>query len=148
MNKCVVILMGAFSVCAIAKPSASLSEVKNIHVCGKLLTAEVARSSADRERGLMGRTGIGKDKAMIFVFESEEPRSFWMKNVPFDIDIVFFDAKGNYVSHTTMKGTSVLQKDQNLPSYPSKGPAAYAVEVPSGFFKTLKTKSCRLSPLL
>jgi uncharacterized protein len=125
-----------------------LAEIKPIVMCGEKLLAEVARNDEDRSRGLMGRTSIAKGKAMVFVFEEEREISFWMKNVPFDIDIGFFDAKGAYVSHTTMKGTSPMQLESALPSYPSIGPAKYAVEVIAGHFSKVKTKSCQLKPLL
>ncbi len=125
-----------------------LSEIKAISVCAKKLSAEIARSDGDRARGLMGRTSIANDKAMVFVFEVERELSFWMKNVPFDIDIGFFDAKGFYVSHTTMKGTSPMQLESALPSYSSGSPAKYAVEVVPGFFSKVKTKGCKFSPLL
>jgi hypothetical protein len=133
---------------ACASHAEPLKEQKTIHVCGISVKAEVARSDDDRARGLMGRTALAKGRGMIFVFEGDEPRSFWMKNVPFDIDIGFFDAKGAYVSHTTMRGTSPLQRESALQSYPSAGPAKYAVEVPEGFFKNLRTAGCRLTPLL
>lgn len=126
----------------------TLSEIVEITMCGEKLRAEVARSEADRSRGLMGRSSIDKKHAMVFVFEAERELSFWMKNVPFDIDIGFFDAKGKYVSHVTMKGTSPMQLESALPSYPSGGAAKYAVEVSVGHFSPRKTKNCRLSPLL
>lgn len=125
-----------------------LSEIKAITVCSKKLSAEIARNDADRARGLMGRTSISSDKAMVFVFDVERELSFWMKNVPFDIDIGFFDAKGFYVSHATMKGTSPMQLETALPSYASGGAAKYAVEVVAGFFSQVQTKNCKLSPLL
>lgn len=126
----------------------TLSEIKTLQVCGVKLRAEVARSETDRSRGLMGRTELAAGNAMLFVFEEERPLSFWMKNVPFAIDIGFFDSHGLYVSHTTMAGTSPLQREATLPSYPSSGPAKYAVEVPQGFFSKVKTKNCRLTPQL
>ncbi|HVJ65518.1 MAG TPA: DUF192 domain-containing protein [Bdellovibrionota bacterium] len=129
--------------------ASGLKEVKKIRLCGKSLSAEIARSDEERSRGLMNRRGIPNTKAMVFVFESERPLSFWMKNVPFDIDIGFFDAKGSYVSHTTMAGTTPMQLESTLPAYPSDAPAKYAVEVSAGFFGKIKnTKSCRLTPLL
>lgn len=140
--------MSLLFVLANSSAFAELKEVVKIQVCGQTLNAEVARSDEDRSRGLMGRTSLNKNAAMIFVFESEEPLSFWMKNVPFDIDIGFFDAKGKYVSHHLMKGTSPLQREATLPSYKSKAPAKYAVEVRPNFFKKHLSSNCKLSPLL
>ncbi len=60
---------------------------------------EVARTSAEQERGLMFRTNIPQDGGMIFTpYPAEgEPReaSFWMKNTPTALDIIFIRADGS-----------------------------------------------------
>ncbi len=60
---------------------------------------EVARTSAEQERGLMFRTNIPQDGGMIFTpYPAEgEPReaSFWMKNTPTALDILFIRADGS-----------------------------------------------------
>lgn len=50
---------------------------------------EVARSSAEWEKGLMFRTAMGADEGMIFVGRPPQPASFWMKNTVIPLDIVF-----------------------------------------------------------
>lgn len=59
---------------------------------------EVARTSAEQERGLMFRTNIPQDGGMIFTpYPAEgEPReaSFWMKNTPTALDILFIRSDG------------------------------------------------------
>lgn len=59
---------------------------------------EVARTSAEQERGLMFRTNLPQDGGMIFTpYPAEgEPReaSFWMKNTPTALDILFIRADG------------------------------------------------------
>jgi len=41
--------------------------------------AEVARTPAERERGLMFRESLAKGRGMLFVFPEAQIRSFWMK---------------------------------------------------------------------
>jgi len=60
---------------------------------------EVAKTSAEQERGLMYRTNIPKDGGMIFAPYPPEgggPReaTFWMKNTPSPLDIIFIRADG------------------------------------------------------
>lgn len=60
---------------------------------------EIARTPAEQERGLMFRTDIGKDGGMIFTpypADGGAPReaSFWMKNTPTPLDIIFIRADG------------------------------------------------------
>jgi uncharacterized membrane protein (UPF0127 family) len=58
------------------------------------IEAEVARSDAERERGLMGRKSLGPREGMIFVFDRDERLSFWMKNTPLPLSIAFISVEG------------------------------------------------------
>lgn len=60
---------------------------------------EMARTPAEQERGLMFRTDIPKDGGMLFApypADGGGPReaSFWMKNTPSPLDIIFIRADG------------------------------------------------------
>lgn len=62
-------------------------------------SVEVAKTPAEQEKGLMFRTNIPKDEGMLFApypAEGGGPReaSFWMKNTPSSLDIVFIRADG------------------------------------------------------
>jgi uncharacterized membrane protein (UPF0127 family) len=48
---------------------------------------EIADDTAEQRRGLMERTELAENAGMLFVFDREEPRSFWMRNtlVPLSI---------------------------------------------------------------
>ena len=58
------------------------------------MQAEVCLSLQQVATGLMFRDGIGPDEAMLFVFGGTDRRSFYMKNVPFDIAAAYIDAEG------------------------------------------------------
>jgi len=63
---------------------------------------EVARTPAEQERGLMFRTNIPADGGMIFTPYPAvgRPReaSFWMKNTPTPLDIIFIRSNGTIAS--------------------------------------------------
>lgn len=52
---------------------------------------EIAKSVAEREKGLMQRDNLEADKGMLFIFEKEGIYPFWMKNMKFPIDIIWLD---------------------------------------------------------
>ena len=90
------------------------------------LDVEIADDPIERAEGLMGREDIMPGQGMLFVFDDEYPRSFWMKNTPLSLDILFFDAEGRWVSSqlsTTPFSTKTL---------PSGLPAQYALEILAG----------------
>jgi uncharacterized membrane protein (UPF0127 family) len=69
----------------------------------KQFNVEVARTPAEQERGLMFRTNIPTDGGMIFTpypADGGPPReaSFWMKNTPSPLDILFIRSDGTIVS--------------------------------------------------
>ena len=64
-----------------------------------VFTTEVAKTAAQQEKGLMYRTGIKPDQAMLFwpyPAGGGKPQvaNFWMKNTPSSLDIVFIRADG------------------------------------------------------
>ncbi len=65
---------------------------------------EVADTPAAQSRGLMYRTELGDFEGMIFPSAAPEPRSFWMKNTPLSLDIIFVGPDGritNIAANTT-----------------------------------------------
>ena len=65
-----------------------------IDSCGEEVEVrvEIADSPEEQATGLMNRTALTEDRGMLFVFPGEEVRSFWMKNTPLPLDLVFIDA--------------------------------------------------------
>ncbi|MBY0553202.1 DUF192 domain-containing protein [bacterium] len=103
----------------------------------KILNVEIAESEEQHAHGLMFREKLGKDEGMLFVFQDEQRRDFWMKNTLVNLDIGYFNKDKKLIDIQQMKAvSSILQTD--LPSYPSKGPAKYALEMSQGWFNKNK----------
>ena len=100
-----------------------------IKVDGHAVTAEIAKSRDQRERGLMYRSSLGHDDGMLFVFEKAESQAFWMKNTLIPLDLAYFDAQGYLIEVYTM------QPDDGKKTYHSSEPALYALEMNSGWFE-------------
>ncbi len=101
----------------------------------KKIKVEIADDDKSRQQGLMERTSLPKNEGMLFIFKNEKTLSFWMK-IP--LTIGYFNKNKVLVDMQDMKPTSMLQL--NYPSYPSKKPAMYALEMNQGWFKKNKIK--------
>jgi uncharacterized membrane protein (UPF0127 family) len=88
---------------------------------------EWAVTPSELARGLMWRDHLAEDAGMLFLFEDNEPRSFWMKNTPISLDIVFIDPQGLVVR--------VAQDTvpYSLAPIRSGAPAKFVLEVNAGF---------------
>lgn len=53
------------------------------------IAVEVAESDEEQARGLMFRTEMGADEGMLFPRDPPDIASFWMKNTPLPLDIIF-----------------------------------------------------------
>ena len=53
------------------------------------LRAEVASTPRERERGLMFREKLPEGEGMIFIFPERNRTSFWMKDTPLSLDMIF-----------------------------------------------------------
>jgi uncharacterized membrane protein (UPF0127 family) len=79
--------------------------------------AETCSTLEQIATGLMHRTGIGPEEAMLFVFGSGQRRSFYMRNVPFPIAAGYIDAEGilqEIVQLKAMDITPVPSKSENI----------------------------------
>ena len=102
------------------------------------LNVEVASSPEQLAHGLMFRRSLAANEGMLFIFSTEEVRSFWMKNTFVDLSIGFFDKNKKLIDIQDMKAVgSIMEAPQ---SYTSRDPAMYALEVPLGWFRKHKIK--------
>lgn len=87
---------------------------------------EIAETEQSRAKGLMYRSIMPFDRGMYFIFERDEPRSFWMKNTNIPLDIIYINNNMEIVR---------VQKDtrpRTLDPVPSDYPARYVLEINAG----------------
>jgi uncharacterized protein len=58
-------------------------------IAGSTINLEVTRTTAEQAQGLMFRPTLPEDRGMLFNFNPPQAISFWMKNVPVALDMVF-----------------------------------------------------------
>jgi uncharacterized membrane protein (UPF0127 family) len=100
-----------------------------LYIKNKEIWIEVAKTPAERAMGLMGRTHLGKDEGMLFIFETEGYHSFWMKNTPIPLAIAFIDKEYKIVKISEMKPLT-------LDSHTPPQPILYALEMEKGWFSS------------
>ncbi len=91
------------------------------------VAAEVAGTPDQRSEGLMYRQEVPDGTGMLFIFEDNQVRSFWMQNTYVALDIAFLDASFAVVD---------IQQMEPLTTDPheSAAPAMFALEVRRGWF--------------
>ena len=65
------------------------SPMSFVLINGKKIAVEIADSDEKRIKGLSGRSGLCGECGMLFIFSEKSPKTFWMKDMLFDLDIVF-----------------------------------------------------------
>lgn len=93
------------------------------------IDCEVARAEKDKERGLMFRKSMPRNRGMIFVYNKAEEMSFWMQNTYIPLSIAFVHEKLFVASIHDMKPLSMDITTSDIP-------VLYAVEVNQGWFKS------------
>jgi uncharacterized protein len=91
------------------------------------VTVELARTDAERARGLMYRTALAPDAGMLFLFDETERHGFWMKNTPLPLDMVFVGEGGRIVG--------IVEHAQPFSEAPLgvDAPSRYVLEVNGGW---------------
>lgn len=91
------------------------------------VSVEIADTNEKRALGLMYRRELPELHGMLFLFPRQELQSFWMKNTPLPLDIIFIDISGTIVSiaaNTTPFSEKPLASGK---------PARFVLEVNGGF---------------
>ena len=100
---------------------------------GSILSFDVELAVTPRQHahGLMHVANLPRSAGMLFVFDGEQQRSFWMKNTLIPLDILFFDGEGRFVS------AARNAVPHSLESRLSDGPSRYVLEINGGLMREL-----------
>jgi uncharacterized membrane protein (UPF0127 family) len=132
LNKLLVGMMIVLIVASLSAGYLYLQPAKTVRimVAGVILSVELADTPDDQRRGLSGRDSMPPDHGMLFIFDQEAAWGFWMKDMKFSLDIIWFNS-----------GKEVVFVEENLrpcdpqycPVYTPSMTALYVLEVNAGF---------------
>ena len=95
---------------------------------------ELADTQEAQTRGLMFRTELADDEGMIFPSAAPQTRSFWMRNTPIPLDIIFI------APDRTILNIARETTPYSLESVPSAGPVIAVLELRGGLAEELGIK--------
>jgi uncharacterized membrane protein (UPF0127 family) len=95
------------------------------------VTCEIASTHEERAQGLMYREELASDRGMLFVFDTPNEASFWMKNTLIPLDMIFIDKNG-IVVNVEEADVQTSVPDSQLTHYLSDGPVKWVVEINQG----------------
>ena len=106
----------------------TLPELK-IYLGAETLDAELATTPREVQTGMMFRTNVTDESAMLFVFSQPFQPSFWMKNCPHSLSAAYISPDGviQEIHHLEKNDTnSVVAASDNI---------QYVLEVNDGWFQ-------------
>jgi uncharacterized membrane protein (UPF0127 family) len=110
--------------------SVTQSETTHIMINRVVLTVELAKTPDAQQKGLSGRLSLPNDQGMLFVFDHEDYWGFWMIDMNFPLDIIWFNSS---------RAVIFIERDlspcspQNCPVFTPNLKAMYVLEVNAGF---------------
>ena len=92
-------LLLSLALCLITTACEAKPQVTIVTEQGREITfvVEVADTPAKRELGLQYRHDLPADRGMIFLFTHEADQTFWMKNTPIPLDMIFINSERQIV---------------------------------------------------
>lgn len=103
-----------------------LSLFKNDGTFIRKIDIEIADDDYQRETGLMHRSSLKESQGMLFIFDEEAQRGFYMKNTLIPLDIIYLNKDGVIVSFAENA------QPEDLTTLPSQVPAQYVLEINGG----------------
>jgi len=92
------------------------------------VTAELARTPAQLEAGLMFRPHMDDNAGMLFMLGPEERATFWMKNTILPLSVAYIDRSG------TIAEIYDMQPFDTTPIFSHSNKIMYALEMNQGWF--------------
>ncbi|MCC6234394.1 MAG: DUF192 domain-containing protein [Verrucomicrobiales bacterium] len=108
-------------------PQSGLRRLK-LYLGAQELSTELALTDEAIRKGMMWRTNIPDSDGMLFVFGRPHQTSFWMKNVPMDIDVAYLDPEGVILE------IHRLERMNTNPVVATSTQVQYALETAEGWF--------------
>jgi uncharacterized membrane protein (UPF0127 family) len=119
------------------KPNAT-----EIKVASSTIFAQIADSENERSLGLSFTKQLDENAGMLFIFDDTSVKNFWMRDMLFDIDIIWLDENKQVVGffENVSKDSYNKKYPDSSRVYRSPDSTKYVLEVNAGVLEKLKIK--------
>jgi len=107
---------------------------------GTRFLAEVARTPAERAKGLMYRQSLKQDRCMFFVYDYDDNHSIWMKNCLISLDVAWIDEDGTVVEVAERVPPCSPMRGDDCPTYGGNVESRHFIEFAAGTVKRIGLK--------
>lgn len=97
------------------------------------VTVDLAVTGAQQQLGLGYRNGLDEDHGMLFIGDSPEPKTFWMKGMRFCLDIIWIEDGQIVGAAESVCPDPDGTLDRDRPVYPSGVPVTHVLEMDAGW---------------
>ena len=99
----------------------------------KIINVKIASTPEEMRQGLSGSKKLADDEGMLFDFKTPQNVNFWMKNMTFDLDIIWI--KNKKIVGISADVPHPTSSSSPLPFYSPPQPVDMVLEVVSGWSK-------------
>ena len=115
---------------------APVQDLMTMKIGGVTAHVHLALTAGEREHGFMFWPRLSSDDGMLFCYDYEGPRGYWMKNTLIPLDIAFFGKDGTFFNvNETPTYPNPRQPPAGHATSNSTGQAQYVLEMNLGWFK-------------
>ena len=138
MNLIKVIVFLVVAVLIVSWTSARLENIEpdlwqpTVTINNRDFVVEVVSGADEKRQGLSGRESLVEDHGMLFIYDEKEVLDFWMKDMSFDIDLLWIDDQKVVGVERFMLAPDVDTADNELRRYNSLQAIDKVLEFPAG----------------
>ena len=99
------------------------------------IEVEIADTNVARVQGLSGREFLDENRGVLFIFPDSRRQSFWMKEMKFDLDMIFINEGRVIEVYEQVPAPIEGQEDGREIKVVTKGEADMVLEVNSGWVR-------------
>jgi len=133
----IILFVGSIASIQLLKTQHQVTYRETITIREQEFSVKLAQTGKERSEGLMWVEELPENEGLLFIYEQEGYRSFWMKNTLIPLDIVFIDDVNRIVDviHEVQPC-----EQEHCPTYRSAKQAKYVLEINGGISKTHEFK--------
>ncbi len=103
----------------------------NVEIDDLVITAQIACSDEEQERGLSGQERLALGTGMLFPFPDDAPHFMWMKGMEFPLDMLWISSDG-----TIVHVEEYISPDTFPASFSSPTPSRLVLEINAGIISS------------